>query len=266
MTTQASAQPATERTWLARHVVHTLGGRYSVKLGIDVGAGDAQIERWFLAATLFGTRITAQTAERTYQVLTSAGLVRVGQARCIPYGTFIGYLGQGGYARYDGQTVARLQALSEIIGERYDGRAALIGQQHTSYPALRAALGVLPGWGPVTIQLFLRELRGVWPGAQPPIDPRAEYAARHLGLTSPGSPSLAALTRLASDAGTDPRDLESGLVRLTLAHHHHRRWLRACPGGDRCAVLTLWPPPAPSGHTRRARAHQAGRAWGLRYG
>lgn len=184
MTTQASAQPATERTWLARHVVDTLGGRYSVELGIDVQAGDAQIERWFLAATLFGTRITAQTAERTYRVLTSAGLVRVGQARHIPRGTFIGYLDQGGYARCDGQKVARPQALSEIIGERYDGQAALIGQQHTSYPALRAALGVLPGWGPVTIQLFLRELRGVWPGPQPPLDPRAEYAARHLGLTS----------------------------------------------------------------------------------
>lgn len=237
MSTQASAQPATGRARLARRVVHTLGGRYAAGLGIDVDAGDAQIERWFLAATLFGTRITAQTAERTYRVLTSAGLVRVGQARHIPQDTFAGYLGQGGYARYDGQTVARLQALSEIIGERYDGQAAVIGQRHAGYPALRAALGVLPGWGPVTVQLFLRELRGVWPGAQPPLDPRADYAARHLGLTSPLPPSLDALTGLAADTGTDPRDLESGLVRLTLAHHQHR-WLSRCPGGYQCAVLT----------------------------
>jgi len=241
MTTQASVHPATERTGLARRVVHTLGGRYSVELGIDVGAGEAQIERWFLAATLFGTRITAQVAERTYRVLTSAGLERVGEARHIPGGTFIGYLDQGGYARHDRPTIARLQALSKVIGERYDGQAALIGRRHTSYPALRAALGVLPGWGPVTIQLFLRELRGVWPGAQPPLDPRAEYAARHVGLTGSVSPSLAAVTRLASDAGADPRDLEGGLVRLTLAHHQHRRWLRSCPGGDECAVLALWP-------------------------
>jgi hypothetical protein len=245
MSTPASAsrtQPASGRTQLARRVVDTLGGRYSTELGIDVDAGDAQIERWFLAATLFGTRITAQTAERTFRVLTSVGLVRIGQARHIPHATFIGYLDQGGYARYDEQTVARLQALSEIIGERYDGQAAVIGQRHTTYPALRAALGVLPGWGPVTIQLFLRELRGVWPGAQPPLDPRAEYAARHLGLTTPAFPGLPALTRLATDAGTDPRDLESGLVRLTLAHHH-RRSMSACPGGDLCAVLTSWPSP-----------------------
>jgi len=198
--------------------------------------------------TLFGTRITAQTAERTYQVLASAGLVRVGQARHIPHHTFLGYLGEGGCARYDEQTVARLQALAEIIGERYNGQAAVIGQRHTTYPALRAALSVLPGWGPVTIQLFLRELRGVWPGAQPPLGPRAEYAARHLGLSVPDPPGLPALTQLAAEAGTDPRDLESGLVRLTLAHHRRRT---PCPGGNRCAVLTPRPAHPATGRMRQ---------------
>ena len=153
----APAQPSAEAAGPARRVVETLGGRYSSELGINVNAGDAEIERWFLAATLFGTRITAQTAERTFRVLTSAGLVWVGQARHIPAGTFIAYLDEGGYGHYDAQTVARLQALSEIIGERYDGQAALIGHRHITYPALRAALDVLPGWGPVIIQLFLRD-------------------------------------------------------------------------------------------------------------
>jgi hypothetical protein len=74
-----------------------------------------------------------------------------------------------------------------IIGERYDGRAAMIGQQFSTYPALRAALDVLSGWGPVTIQLFLRELRGVWPGGpQTPRPPRPR----------PG-PAPAAFVRLA---------------------------------------------------------------------
>jgi hypothetical protein len=243
-TTRASpVQPAAGPAWLARRVVVTLGGRYSAELGIDVDAGDAEVERWFLAATLFGTRIAGTVAERTFRVLASAGLTRIGQARHIPDDTFIGYLDEGGYARYDVQTVARLQALAEIIGTRYDGRAARIGQQHTSYPALRAALDALPGWGPVTIQLFLRELRGVWPGAQPPLDPRADYAARHLGLTAPDSPRLASLgglawlTWLAAEARADPRDLESGLVRLTLAHH---RSMGSCPGGDQCTVLASW--------------------------
>ena len=125
MTTPASAsraQPATGPARLARRVMGTLGGRYSAELGIDVDAGDAQIERWFLAATVFGTRITAQTAERTFWVLTSVGLVRVGQARHIPHQIFIGYLDEGGYARHGEQTVARLQALSRSSASVTTGR------------------------------------------------------------------------------------------------------------------------------------------------
>jgi hypothetical protein len=56
---------------------------------------------------------------------------------------------------------------------------AEIGSRHQAYPALRTALTVLPGWGPVTVQLFLRELRGVWPGAQPSPDPRATFVPAH---------------------------------------------------------------------------------------
>ena len=221
---------------LARSVVGVLGGRYSAELGIDVDAGDAEVERWFLAATLFGTRISAAVAERAFAVLNAAGLTRIGQARHVPSEDLIELLDSGGYARYDFRTTSRLQALSEIIDDRYDGRAAEIGRRHQAYPALREALTVLPGWGPVTVQLFLRELRGVWPGAQPPVDPRAAFGARHLGLlsTEQASAALPQIARLAAAAGLDVRDLESGLVRLALAH---RRTRSACPGADQCGVL-----------------------------
>ena len=95
---------------------------------------------------------------------------------------------------------------------------------------------MLPGWGPVTVQLFLRELRGAWRGAQPPLDPRAASGGRHLDLlsTKEGSVGLPDIAQLASDAGLDVRDLESGLVRLALAHHGMRT---PCPGGYRCRIL-----------------------------
>ena len=221
---------------LARRVVGALGGRYSTELGIDVDAGEPEIERWFIAATLFGTRISAAVAERTFRVLSDAGLARIGQARHIPGDDFIALLDEGGYVRYDERTATRFRALSDMISERYDGRAAVIGRRFTTYPALRAALDVLPGWGPVTIQLFLRELRGVWPGAQPPLDQRATSAARHLGLLGPDPvpADLPRLAELAADCNIDPRDLESGLVRLSLAH---RRRMRPCPGGHLCVLL-----------------------------
>ncbi len=70
MTTAAGAgrsQLPAGDVWLARHVVDTLGGRYSAELGIDVDTGDAEIERWFLAATLLGTRTSAAIADRTFR-------------------------------------------------------------------------------------------------------------------------------------------------------------------------------------------------------
>ena len=115
------AQRASGHARLARRVADALDGRYSTELGIDVDAGDAEIERWFLAATLSGTRISAAVAERTSAVLSDAGLARIVQARHIPLDDFIAFLDEGGYARY----AARLKALSGIIGERYDGRAAI---------------------------------------------------------------------------------------------------------------------------------------------
>jgi hypothetical protein len=236
------AQQSAGRLRLAGQVVDRLGGRYSAELGIDVDAGDAEVERWFVAATLFGTRISAPVAERTFRVLSEAGLARLGQARHIPTEGLIACLDEGGYTRYDFRTADRLQALSEVIGERYDGQAAVIGQTFTTYPELRQALDVLPGWGPVTIELFLRELRGVWPGAQPPLDRRAAAGASHLGLLGPdrAKPDFLRLAQLAAECHLDPRDLESGLVRLTLAHH---RGMASCPGGTRCSVLAPAAPP-----------------------
>ena len=112
----------------------------------------------------------------------------------------------------------------------------MIGRRFAAYPALHAALDALPGWGPVTVRLFLRELRGVWPGAGPPLDERAAAAARHLGLLAAGS-DVACLAGLAVACGLDVRDLEAGLVRLDLAHG---RAMAGCPGSHACTALRRW--------------------------
>jgi hypothetical protein len=221
---------------VARQIVTALGGRYSTELGIDVDRGADQVERWFLAATLFGARISAAIAGRTYLVLERAGITRIGRARDASWDDLVALLDEGGYARYDFRTATRLQALATAIDSRYGGDVAAIGRTLPDYEPLRAALDGLPGWGPVTVGLFLRELRGVWPGAAPPLDDRAARAARHLHLTRTGAaaPILAAVAHLARDARIDIRDLESGLVRVALAHHDG---MDGCPGGRRCRVL-----------------------------
>jgi hypothetical protein len=164
---------------LARRVVAVLGGRYSAELGIDVDASDAEVKRWFLAAALFGARISARVAERAFGVLAAAGLARIGQLRHVPSGDLIAMLDAGGHARYDVRTATRLLELSEVVDERYDGG------DRPQFPGLQGperCLGHAARVGPVTIRLFLRELRGVWPGADPPLDERTLAAAHHLEL------------------------------------------------------------------------------------
>lgn len=209
----------------ARHIVATLGGRFSLELGIDLDRDPEEVERWALAAMLFGNRISTTVAMRTYRVLEQAGVRTIEDARGRDREELISLLDEGGYVRYDERTASRLLALAEVIGDRYDGRLATLGEEVVDPGELERALRALPGWGSVTVQAFLRELRGVWPGAEVPLNTHAALAARHLELPS-GSH---ALSSLAAAAHLDFRDFEAGLVRLSLAHD-----LAACPGGEEC--------------------------------
>jgi endonuclease III len=217
---------------LAGRLVRAVGGRYSAELGIDLDAGDHEVERWFLAATLFGNRISASIVERTYRTLEAAGIATIADVEGRTWDDLVALLDTGGYVRYDFRTATRLQELAAAVRDRYGGRVSALRTASGS-AELEAALDALPGWGPTTVRLFLRELRGVWPGAVPPLDERALLAAEHLGLLR-GADPLRTLSVAAENAGIDARDVEAGLVRLAL---RHRRELASCPGGSRCRAL-----------------------------
>ena len=222
-----------------------LGGRYSAQLGIAVDQGPDEVERWFLAATLFGHRISAEVAMRTYRAIERAGIRTIAEAADATWDELVALLDEGGYVRYDFSTASRLLALAGTVIERHHGRISTVAETTDDPAEIEATLDRLPGWGPTTVRLFLRELRGVWAGARPPCDKRARWAAEHLGLGQPEGDArgLAWLEALAALAGVDPRDLESALVRLALAHGRRRA---PCPGGDRCLVwLGGWPGSAP---------------------
>src|SRR5579875_721124 len=59
-----------------------LGGRFSSELGIELDRGPEEVERWALAATLFGARISAAIAMRTYTGLRFAGAATAASGAC----------------------------------------------------------------------------------------------------------------------------------------------------------------------------------------
>jgi hypothetical protein len=223
---------------LIERLIDALGGRFSKELGLDLDAGPAEVERWFLAATLFGTRISSRVAMRTYRIMAREGLATIADVAGATWDRLVELLDEGGYVRYDFRTATRLQDLERIVRERYGGRISSLGASTADPIKIEGALGALPGWGPVTTQLFLRELRGVWPAARPAVDGRACWAARHLGLRADESAdgALAWFEKTARAAHVDCRDLEAAFVRLSLAHGARRA---PCPGGTRCVVWGL---------------------------
>ena len=169
-------------------------------LGIDVDHDEEEIERCALAATLFGTRISAEIAERAFLACSTrpGGIHTISQAGRYGRARLIEPLDAGGYARYDFRTAERLHAIAQAL-DADDGRVSSLLNQPPQ--KLVSALHALPGWGPVTVGLFLGELRGVRPGIEPPIDPRALGSAEHLRLIRRGSSeSLRRLRLLADDA------------------------------------------------------------------
>lgn len=219
-----------ESAEVVARLVHRYGGRFSREMGIDVDAGGDQVARWLLAATLFGTRISTTIAVRTYRVMADHGVRTLADVPGRSWDELVALLDRGGYTRYDHRTATRLHKLATTLHGQDVGALRTGDLERT-----RAALRALPGWGPVTVSLFLRELRGVWPGIDPPLDERSLAAADHLGLLEPHEQALHSLRAIASGAGLELRDTEAALIRLWLAHH---REFDRCVGGPGCAAAS----------------------------
>ncbi len=206
-------------------------GRFAAELGIDLRSGPAARQQWFLAAILYGARISGQLAARTYRVFAARGLWTPEAILAQGWDNLVVLLDEGGYARYDFKTATKLLNVMGTMKEQYQGSLERLHALSGSYADLEARLrGLAPGIGPATVNIFLRELRGIWARATPPLSPLAQRAGEHLGLFLPGLTPEAALEALAQEwqgqpmAGYDLADLEAALVRLgmDLRRRHHQ--------------------------------------------
>jgi len=221
---------------LISQILAQLPGRFAAELGIAVKAGPAERQKWFLAAILYGARISGKLAARTYQVFAARDIYTPEAVLEQGWDNLVVLLDAGGYARYDFKTATKLLKVMASLKEEYQGSLERLHEVAADGPDLERRLQALaPGIGPATVNIFLRELRGVWPKATPPLSPLAQLAGEHLHLLPPGLSPGEALTALKahwrrqSAPPHDFADLEAALVRL--GRDHCRR-----PSGPPCPL------------------------------
>lgn len=155
---------------------------YSEELGIDLASGDdEEVFKWFLASVLFGGRISEDIAKRTYRVferhdlLTPEDIVDTGFDFLVDP-----VMREGGYVRYDNQRSEQILRNCQTLLETYDGSLNELHESAEDESDLEDRIDAFYGVGPVTVNIFLRELRPVWEmNDLDPLDTVEEAAANY---------------------------------------------------------------------------------------
>jgi hypothetical protein len=183
---------------------------YSEELGIDLArGGDPAYFEWFLASQLFGVRISQTIAQRTYQSFSRHGLLTPQRILEAGWDFLVNpVMREGGYVRYDESKSRRLLHNCRLLLDRYGGSLARLHEASADSQDLEERLLAFQGVGPVTVNIFLRELRPHWAKADPQPLPVVQELAGALGLD---------LSQLDRKSIAFVR-VEAGLIRLRKRH------------------------------------------------
>ena len=185
---------------------------YSAELGLDLSGPEDRF-KWFLASVLFAKRISAEIAKKTYRRFTEEELTTPERILKAGWDRLVQVLDSGGYVRYDFSTASKLLEIMEKLKKEY-GDLESLHRKSKDPKDLERRLLEFRGVGPVGVNIFLRELRGIWEKAEPKPSSMAVKVARRLGLE-------------------DPKPYESALVRLNLEYCKKSR-CRECPVRNYC--------------------------------
>lgn len=226
-----------------RTLVSRVPGRFSLELGLSLSSRRRkELFLWFLAAILYGTRISGSIVARTHAEFVRRGLTSPEQIVKTGWDGLVEALDAGGYVRYDFKTATKLLEVMTHLIDQYGGDLQTLhdaaGDERDVETRLKA-LG--KGIGEVTVQIFLRELRGIWSKAEPALSALSIIAARDLALCSSaegrtGRVTVDRLRALWKRAGVKAKsfnDFEAGLVRLG-RDYCRRQYKQDCPMREFC--------------------------------
>jgi len=215
-----------------RNLMESTGPTFSKGLGIDLRSSKpGEIFKWFLAAVLFGARISEKLATKTFQVFDREGATSSEKILNKGWNGLVRLLDEGGYARYDFKTATKLLEIAQALEEQYDDNLnRLHGVASDNADLENRIQSLAKGIGPVTTNIFLREMRGIWEKAEPLPGDLCIAASQNLGLIRKNLRSrriiLAGLKILWKDHGLpekDFADLEAALVRWGIENRKKKR-------------------------------------------
>ena len=136
-----------------------------------------------MASVLFGKRINETIAKNTYKAMIKYKLTN--PRAVIKFGWFRlvrKVMREGGYVRYDGMTSQYLLDICNKLIKEYGGKVTNIEKKAKDSEDLERRLLEFRGIGPTTLNIFLRELRGIWKKANPSLGKYTKLAAKNLGI------------------------------------------------------------------------------------
>ncbi len=211
-------------------------GRFSKQLGIYLEtAKDQELFKWFLASILFGARISEVIVINTYHRFDKQNINSPRTIIDTGWDSLVQMLDEGGYVRYDFKTATKLLDITSHLEKEYKGDLNNLHTKAVSPEDLERLLQDFKGIGPVTVNIFLRELRGVWEKAKPFPGDLALQAALDLGLVDKEGvidrkksfSKLQKCWREAKIKGKEFSDFETALVRL--GKNYCRKNREECP-------------------------------------
>ena len=153
---------------------------YSEELGLNLTKPGDRF-KWFLASILFAKRISAEIAKRTYRRFEEEELTTPDRILAAGWDRLVQVLDSGGYVRYDFSTATNLLRIMEELKEKYEDLEGL-HRESTNAKDRERHLQKFSGVGPVAVNIFLRELRGIWDRAKPKSSRMAMKVAQRIGV------------------------------------------------------------------------------------
>lgn len=122
---------------------------------------ESELFGWFLASLLFGKPIQQGIARRAYETLKRNGITSLSALTSTSWDTLVALLDEAHYTRYDFSTATKLREIAGEIQREY-GTVRKLLSRYTSDESLRNRLLGFNGIGPVTADIFLREVKPVY--------------------------------------------------------------------------------------------------------